>query len=831
MLNLKNLRKSKSERIKIKEKKLIDKMYHNPNKRYIKKGMLKNKIANSQIFTNVNFIDKGIISLKDGTFAKFFRVTPIDLSLTNKEEQELFFYTLSQVYKLKCPIKAYKYDEKLNLNGNKVYYDKLLHNAKNNIQMDILSNNKNFIDVIESENLTYTSSYFFSIIGKNVEELENNITEFERLCNGTNPKLYITKIDNKKELYKILSMIYFSNTSLDHLIYYDLFDLIVPLKLKEYTSTIKIDDKNIQLIAIKNYPPFIEKDFLNTIVNIPNVNVSFTIKDTVEKERIIKTINSNYKSLLADYNSTKNVAEVNELKHTLENYRLLIEQLANNDEKIKEVTIVLAISGTKKERDEIIKTIRENATPKGIKVDVPKLRQMELWQSYDLTSNTVEDYSMYLPTYTLASGFAFTKSYHNDTSGYLIGEDARYGLPIFWDIFYSDKKKRTSYNVSVVGSTGAGKSFLLKKMIVNELARGTKVFIWDVENEFKKLTNRYPNSEYINLANKVLINPLQVRFLPEDDEEEDSSILNRHLGFLEAFYSSMFEEITEKEKVVLLDITEKLYNARGITSDSTLEDFYKYSVNDYPILSDLYIFLNDYKKNIKNNEEIKILTNLEVLLKRFVVGQDTIFNGHTAISLDSQLMCFNLKSLTFNDNKRLANAQILNLLTFLNNEIIGKNDINVSNKRNPVMIVADEFHNFINDDNPAIIKYFDQMTRRLRKYNSSLVLATQSPQDLVSSDMKTRNATAIFNNCQYNLIGMLKSNDLDAVEKIYKTDPLTETQKSFLNTAEMGDFLLNLNYKNRLRVSVFATLLERYYMGDEEEMTSQEENNEEITTN
>ena len=76
--------------------------------------------------------------------------------------------------------------------------------------------------------------------------------------------------------------------------------MVVPIKIKEYTSTIQIDDKNIQLIAIKNYPPFIEKDFLNNIVNIPNVNVSFTIKDTVEKERIIKTINSNYKSLLSD---------------------------------------------------------------------------------------------------------------------------------------------------------------------------------------------------------------------------------------------------------------------------------------------------------------------------------------------------------------------------------------------------------------------------------------------------------------------------------------------------------------------------------------------------
>lgn len=804
-------------------------MYLNPNKRYIKKGMLKKKLANSQVFTNVNFIDNGILSLKDDSYAIFYRVSAIDLSLTNKEEQELFFYTLSQVYKLKFPIKAYKYDEKINLNSNKVYYDKLLHNAKTDIQKSILKNNRDFIDIIESENLTYASSYFFAIIGKTIDELQNNSIEFEKLCNSTNPKLYIRQVDNKKELYKILSNLYFSKTSLDHLIYYDLVDLLVPMKFTETPSLLKVDDKNIQLVAIKNYPPFIEKDFLNNIVNLPNVNVSFTIKDTIEKERIISTINSNYKSLLADYNSTKNVAEVNELKNTLENYRILIEQLSNNDEKIKETTIIFAISGTKKERDAIIKQIRDNANPKGIKIDVPKLRQLELWQSYDISSYSVADYSMYLPTYTLASGFAFTKSYHNDSSGYLIGEDVMYKLPIFWDIFYSDKQKRTSYNLSVVGSTGAGKSFFLKKLIVNELARGTKVFIWDVENEFKKLTKRYANSSYINLANKVLINPLQVRFLPEDDEEEDSSILNRHLGFLEAFYSSIFEEITEKEKVVLLDITEKLYNSKGITSKSTLEDFSKYKEIDYPILSDLYVFMDEYKKSVTTEEENNILTSLGILLKRFIVGQDTIFNGHTSISLDSQLMCFNLKGLAFTDNKRLANAQILNLLTFLNNEIIGKNDVNVAVKH-PVMIVADEFHNFINDDNPAIIKYFDQMTRRLRKYHASLVLASQSPQDLVSSDLKTRNATAIFNNCQYNMVGMLKSNDLEAIEKIYKNDPLTETQKSFLKTAELGQFLLNINYKNRLRVEIFATPLERYYMGDEE-IISNEGINEETTTN
>ena len=160
-------------------------------------------------------------------------------------------------------------------------------------------------------------------------------------------------------------------------------------------------------------------------------------------------------------------------------------------------------------------------------------------------------------------------------------------------------------------------------MIINELLRGTKVFIWDVENEFKKITQRY-GGEYINLANKVLINPLQVRFLP-DDEEEQIPILNRHLGFLESFYSCVFEEIKEKEMVVLLDITEKLYNARGITKNTTLKELQNLSSQDYPIFSDLYIFLEDYKKNITSEEELKIISSLEILLKRFIIGQDTIF--------------------------------------------------------------------------------------------------------------------------------------------------------------------------------------------------------------
>ena len=70
---------------------------------------------------------------------------------------------------------------------------------------------------------------------------------------------------------------------------------------------------------------------------------------------------------------------------------------------------------------------------------------------------------------------------------------------------------------------------------------------------------------------------------------------------------------------------------------------------------------------------------------------------------------------------------------------------------------------------------------------------------------------------QYQLTGMLKDADVEAVEKLYSNTPLTETQKAFLSRANQGQFLLNITNKNRLRVNVFATPLQTYYMGESDE--------------
>lgn len=676
-------KKKKEEKRKKKEEKNVLKAKTKRKDIYLNKSMLKKKIQNAQIFSNVKEItDNGLIKLKSDQVALFYKVSPIDLSLTNDNEQKLFFHTLSKLYRLPFVIKAYKFDEKINLNINKENYDKLIEeNSDNSTRNNLLINNRNFIEMIEEENMTSASSYYFAIICKNKESLEKAKEDFERTCDSIVPKLDIELVDNKKWLIKVFANLYYSNANLDQIMYYDFMDLLSPLKISEMPSYLKVDNQEIQMVSIKNYPLFIEHGFLDRIINLPNVKASVTIKDTIEQSKLLSILNSSFKAVLADYNSSKNLSDVTEMQSLMNNYKLLIEQISSNDEKIKEVSIVLAISGNKKEREEILKEIKTNAELYQIKVDVPNLRQMSAWQGFELTDKGFPDYAMYLPTSTLASAFFFTENYHNDSTGWLMGEDSNYGLPTFFDQF-TLTKNRTGHNMSVIGTTGSGKSFLLKLLITNEFARGTKLFLFDIENELEKLTNRC-GGEYIDLSSKSLINPLQIRYVSTDDDNE-TSILGKHLGFLENFFITAFEDISEKELVVLLDIVEKFYNSRGITKKTTLEEFENMTPKDYPIFSDLYAYLLEQQRETKTKELERILVNIEVLLKRMVTGQDgNLYNGITTIDLSNNLVVFNLQELLFNSSRRLINTQMINLLTYLSNEIVDnkkKNDKKIKNK-------------------------------------------------------------------------------------------------------------------------------------------------------
>ena len=792
--------------------------------KYINSRVMKRRFKNSQLFTNIKQIgDDGLLELKSGGFASLIEIKAVDLSLSSNQEKTNFFHVLKTLYQIKdLNLKCYKIDEKINLNNNKLNINSLIDKLKYDLRkINLLKESLNLIDELEKNNFTVSSVYYLVVIAKDLNLLERQLDEIEDLFANIQPKLNMEIINNRLEIYKFLSNLYLSNNPLDLLMWADLVDLLVPTSLYEKTSLLKIESKEVQLVTVKNIPPFVEELFFEEVFNYPNVRSCLNIKDAIDQDELIRWVNSQYQFLLSDRNTTRKLSDATELDAQKENFQILMNNIKNGDEKIKEVSLILVVEGNKKEREEIIRDLKKITDRYQIKLDIPRLRQMEAWQSFDITGNSLKDYSFYLPTLTLSAGFPFTKTYFNDSSGYMTGVDIHTSLPIFFDPFILNNK-RTSHNLAIISSTGGGKSFTMKKMIVNEFARGTKLFIFDAENEYEKLV-KANGGEYIDLYSKKggIINPLQIRYIPSDedkDTKETDCPLAKHLGFLEAFFKSAFDDIKEKELVLLLAILESLYNKKGIYKNTSINTLQALKPTDYPIFTDLYNYLPEYKKTIDSNEKIKLIDQLEVLLSRFLTGTDSyLFNDYTTINLDNDLIAFNLQELLYSGNQRLINTQILNLLTYLNNSIVSNKLINEkreSKDKRHISIIVDEFHLYIDENNNEVIKNFGQLARRCRKYNTNLILSSQCISDFLGNASVLRHASAIFNNCQYTMIGMLKEDDLKAYLELFKNNPLTDTQKAFLLGAKRGEFLLNIDNKTRLRVWIRATETERKMMGE-----------------
>ena len=223
----------------------------------------------------------------------------------------------------------------------------------------------------------------------------------------------------------------------------DLPELACPINATERINSIKFDDKEFQMITIKNISPFVGELFLETAFNVPNVRSCLSVKDSISQDELIKLVNSQYQFLLADRNTTKKLSDATELDRDEENYAMLMNDIKNGDETIKEVSLILLVTGNYEQRQETIRKLKRLVDPYHIKLDVPRLRQLEVWQSYDLGTKPLKDYSINLPTATLSVSFPLTKTYFNDTTGYLLGYDKHTDLPIYFDN-YSLNNSRTS---------------------------------------------------------------------------------------------------------------------------------------------------------------------------------------------------------------------------------------------------------------------------------------------------------------------------------------------------------------------------------------------------
>ena len=133
----------------------------------------------------------------------------------------------------------------------------------------------------------------------------------------------------------------------------------------------------------------------------------------------------------------------------------------------------------------------------------------------------------------------------------------------------------------------------------------------------------------------------------------------------------------------------------------------------------------------------------------------------------------------------IANAQMLLVLKWLDNEIIKNRDYNIRYHANrKIIVVIDEAHVFIDSKFPIALDFMFQLAKRIRKYNGMQIVITQNTKDFVGTEELARKSTAIINASQYSFIFPLAPNDMHDLCRLYE-------KAGAINESEQNDIINN----------------------------------------
>ncbi len=406
---------------------------------------------------------------------------------------------------------------------------------------------------------------------------------------------------------------------------------------------------------------------------------------------------------------------------------------------------------------------------------------------------------------SIAASFPFVYPFLKDKDGMCFGTTG--GNPVFVNFFQRDTE-RVNSNMVIIGKSGSGKSFATKTVLSNLAADNSKIFILDPENEYGVLAKKLGGKMIdVGKATEGNLNPFHIITAVSDDEEESvSNSFNAHLQFLEEYFRTILPGVDNDSLEYLNNLLPRLYADKDIDQSTDLSSL---KAEDYPIFDDLYDkILTDFQ--LSNSEYSK--KNLRILLNyisKFSSGgrNSHLWNAPSSIDTAENFIVFNFQSLLANRNNIIANAQMMLVLKYLDNEIIKNRDYNIMNHADrKIVIVIDEAHVFIDEKYPIALDFMYQLAKRIRKYNGMQIIITQNIKDFVGTEELARKSTAIINACQYSFIFPLAPNDMHDLCKLYeKAGGINESEQEQIINNPRGRAFVVTSPSSRTCVDIVAT--------------------------
>lgn len=508
----------------------------------------------------------------------------------------------------------------------------------------------------------------------------------------------------------------------------DFFDRILPSTIKFLTDHYIVGDSYRCVWAIKEYPPTTEELALfSQLADRNNLTVRLysRLVDALEQRKIIQNATRKNKLSTGSNDAMENITAEGNLQDVV----TLIAELRKNKEPLLHCAVYLELKAESMPKlRELQSDILMELTRSKMSIDRLTLRQKEGFLSVLPCGANMfkEQFERVLPASSVANLYPFNYSGKTDPKGFFIGRD-KYGTNILVD-FDRRAEDKTNANCLILGNSGQGKSYLMKLILTNLRESGKRIISLDPEAEYEELTNALGGCYIDFMSGEYIINPLEPKSFGEADKEYDQTTpeafrrvtrLSQHIAYLKDFFRA-YKDFNDEQLDTLEIILTKLYKNFGIT-DYT--DYDKLSKTDYPIMSDLYELLEKeykgYQHNQKNIYREKALQELCLGLHSMCVGTESkYFNGHTNI-VDDKFLCFGVKGL-MDTNRRLKDAMLFNVLSYMTNELLGKGN---------TVAAIDELYLFLT--NMTAIEYIRNASKRVRKKDSSVILASQNIEDFM----------------------------------------------------------------------------------------------------
>ena len=381
---------------------------------------------------------------------------------------------------------------------------------------------------------------------------------------------------------------------------YNLIDLITPTGgLTFERNKIYFGSRYCKIYTIAHYPSNIEMKWLGNLVSNTGAIFSINIEPTDNAE-LIDSLDSRIRDASGLAQISKNESSRQMREQEIKEASEIINRMIQNNEVVSYLTIYILVSAEEKEELKIkCKEVESEVQHQKLKIrNLTNYLQLSGFKAvapfFTIQTDLSKKFKRNILTSSFTGGFLFNTDTFTDEGGYYWGVNQNGGIIIF-NLWQQDVMRGNS-NMFVVGSSGSGKSMAVKHMILNEIPT-TKILIIDAENEYSYLCKNLNGKiiECDGIENGGILNPLQVRI--NRDDKTGNNALSLHFQFLETFFQILYPTLTEIEFSKLDLIFENLYKKFGITKST---DISKLKNTDFPILEDLYYFIENENKQSKN---------------------------------------------------------------------------------------------------------------------------------------------------------------------------------------------------------------------------------------